>query len=63
MANQIIIKNARLSFPSLFKKASFEGKEGKFEATFLIPKSDKKTYDELIASIEACKAEGKIKTD
>lgn len=63
MANQIVIKNARLSFPSLFKKASFEGKEGKFEATFLIPKSDKKTYDALIASIEACKTEGKIKTD
>lgn len=32
------IKNARLSFPSLFRKAVFNGQETKFEATFLIPK-------------------------
>ncbi len=54
MAN-VKIKNGRLSFPSLFKKATFEGKEGKYEATILFPKSDTKTYDAIIDAIEACK--------
>lgn len=60
---KIMIKNARLSFPSLFTKASFDGKEGKYEATLLIPKSDKKTYDAIMEAIEQCKTENKIKTD
>jgi len=34
------IKKVRLSYPSLFKKAKFEGVETKYEATFLIPKTD-----------------------
>ena len=58
---QILVQNARLSFPSLFKKASFDGNEGKYEATLLIPKSDKKTYDAIMAAIEECKSEKKIK--
>ena len=37
MAN-LKLPNVRLSFPSLFKKAVFNGQETKFEATFLIPK-------------------------
>lgn len=44
MANEttgrIVLKDVRLSFPSLFKRASFDGQEGKFEATFLIDKND-----------------------
>jgi len=36
MSTKIMLKNVRLSFPSLFKKAVFDGKEGKFEATVLI---------------------------
>lgn len=56
---QIIIKNARLSFPSLFKKAVFEGKEGKYEATLLFPKSDKETYNKIMAEIERIKSENK----
>ena len=59
----ITIKNARLSFPSLFTKASFDGKEGKYEATLLIPKSDTKTYDAIISAIDACKKDNKLKTD
>lgn len=51
--------NGRLSFPSLFKKATFEGKEGKFEATIMFPKSDTKTYEACIAGIEAMKKENK----
>ena len=49
---RITLKNVRLSFPSLFKKAMFEGKEGKYEATFLIPKSDKKVYDLIQSKIK-----------
>lgn len=42
-SKRITLKNVRLSFPSLFKKAEFKGggeQQGtpKFEATFLIPK-------------------------
>lgn len=32
------IKNARVSFPSIFKKAEFEGEQTKFECTFLLDK-------------------------
>ncbi|AUR82036.1 nucleic acid-binding, OB-fold protein [Vibrio phage 1.017.O._10N.286.55.C11] len=32
------LKNVRLSFPSLFKKAEFDGQATKFEATFLMEK-------------------------
>ena len=47
---RIVIKNVRLSFPSLFKKAVYEGQETKFEATFLM---DKKADAKQIAMIEA----------
>jgi len=57
----IKIPNARLSFPSLFKKASFDGKEGKYEATLLFPKSDTKTYDRIMKAIESCKTDNKVK--
>ena len=62
MANKMMLKGVRLSFPSLFKKAVFDGKEGKFEATALL---NKETQADLIAKIEAvidaeCK-EAKIK--
>ena len=56
-----MINNARLSFPSLFKKASFDGKEGKYEATLLFPKSDKKTYEAIKKAIDECKTSNKVK--
>lgn len=34
------LNNVRLSFPSLFEKAQFNGVETKFEATFLLNKQD-----------------------
>lgn len=37
--SKIILNNVRLSFPSLFRKAVFNGDETKFEATFLIDKA------------------------
>jgi len=50
--SKIQLKNVRLSFPSLFQKGTYEGKENnKYEATFLIPKKDsetKKMVDEAI---------------
>lgn len=58
---KISIKNARLSFPSLFQKASFNGVEGKYEATLLFPKTDTKTYDAIVAAIEECKKSNKVK--
>lgn len=37
---KITLKNVRLSFPSLFQKAVFNGTETKFEATFLLNKEE-----------------------
>jgi hypothetical protein len=47
---EIKLKNVRLSFPSLFQRAVFQGEEGKFEATFLLNKVE---HAETIAEIEA----------
>lgn len=47
---KIKLNNVRLSFPSLFHKASFQGSEGKYEATFLLSKD---TQADLIAQIDA----------
>lgn len=59
---RIKIVNARLSFPSLFKKNAFqEGQEGKFEATFLVPKKGNEAWHkECLAVIEATKTESKL---
>ena len=61
MSERIVLKNVRLSFPSLFQKASFDGNEGKYEATFLIQKDDDATYKKLKARIDAKIKEAKIK--
>ena len=40
--SKIILKNARLSFPSLFATEQYNGQDtGKFAATFLVPKDSK----------------------
>ena len=54
------LKNVRLSYPSLFKKSIFNGKEGKFEATFLIPKTDTETMALINNAIKAALVEAKI---
>ena len=46
---KMMLKNVRLSFPSLFNRAVFNGDEGKFEATFLLSKED---HAEIISKIE-----------
>ena len=59
MAEKINIKNARLSFPSIFRKATFQGGEAnKYEATFLL---DKDKDADQIEAIE--KAIEKFKTE
>jgi len=55
----IKLKNVRLSFPSLFKKAVFNGDETKFEATFLL---NKETHADAIKEIEKAMSD-KIKGD
>lgn len=59
---KIKIKNARLSFPSLFRKAVFQGVESKYEATFLLDKTEQReTIDEISAGIAAMLKEHKTK--
>jgi len=48
--SKIKLNNVRLSFPSLFQRASFQGESGKFEATFLLCKS---AHADLIKQINA----------
>ena len=48
--SKIILKNVRVSFPSLFKKGSFNGEETKYEATFLLNKEE---HEDSIAEIKA----------
>lgn len=53
------LQNVRLSFPSLFRKAVFEGSETKFEATFLL---DKDQHADVIDALKKDIA-GRIKTE
>ena len=49
---KVHLKNVRLSFPSIFNRATFDGKEGKYEATLLLDKSDTETKAKLDKVIE-----------
>ena len=61
MSKVIELKNCRLSFPHVFEHGSFGGEStGKYEATFLLPKSDEKTYNAIMAEVEATKGKTKI---
>lgn len=52
-STKIQLKNVRLSFPSLFRRAQFNGEDGKYEATFLFDKKDKKLKAKLDKAIAA----------
>ena len=56
---KIKLNNVRLSFPSLFRKAQFNGEETKFEATLLISKDEQA---DLITQIKNAIAD-KLKVD
>lgn len=58
---KIKLENVRLSFPSLYNRSVFNGDEGKFEATFLIPKSNTDLKAALDAAIDEALKEAKIK--
>lgn len=53
------LQNVRLSFPSLFRKGTYNGNETKYEATFLLSKDSQK---DQISALEKAIAE-KIKSD
>ncbi len=59
--SKIHLKNVRLSFPSIFHRSVFEGKEGKYEATFLIDKDDEKTKAKIDKAIAAAIKEANVK--
>jgi hypothetical protein len=56
---KIKLQNVRLSFPSLFRKAQFQGEETKFEATLMLHKD---THAAVIEEIKKAIAE-KVKVD
>jgi len=45
---RLVLQEVRLSYPSLFKKAVFDGNETKFEATFILDKDKHKTEIEAL---------------
>ena len=60
--SKIKLTNVRLSFPSIFKRSSFNGEEGKFEATFLLNKETQADQiSKLQAAIDEAIKEAKIK--
>ena len=46
------LQNVRLSFHSIFEKSVYDGNEGKYEATFLIPKKNKELYKKIKTKID-----------
>ena len=52
MSDTIIVKNVRISFPSLFTKPVINGQEGKFGAKFILdPESNKAAIRDLESRI------------
>jgi hypothetical protein len=56
---KIKLNNVRLSFPSVFRKAQFNGEETKYEATLLISKTEQ---EELVKQIKSAISD-KLKND
>ena len=61
VSDRVLLENVRLSFPSLFKPAVFNGVEGKYQATLLIPKKNAALKKKLDSMIAAVIAESKLK--
>jgi len=62
--NRLMLSGVRLSFPSLWKKATFNGDTTKFEATLLLDKKKhKKVIKKLNAMIDETKGKHKLKED
>ncbi|RTL03546.1 DUF2815 family protein [Candidatus Dependentiae bacterium] len=58
---RVKLNGVRISFPSLTKRENFEGKEGKYAATFLIPKENVKLKKKLDRMIQEAIAESGLK--
>lgn len=58
---KIKLNNVRLSFPSLFRKATFEGVETKFEGTFMLNKDEHADKIEEIKKIIAAGIKDNLK--
>ena len=58
---KIKLSSVRLSFPSLFKRAVFDGQEGKYQATFILDKKNVATKLVIDNVIKQLLTENKIK--
>lgn len=64
MSQTIMLKNVKLSYPAVFEHGSFGGEStGKYEATFLLPKSDEATYKKVMALVDETKGKAKVPSD
>lgn len=56
---KVLTEEVRISYPSLFKPVmpqhESDPEKARYQLTILIPKSDTKTYTDIMQSIEACK--------
>jgi len=59
--SKLLLKNVRLSFPSLFHRSVFDDKEGKFQATLLIDKTHTTTKKSIDAAIKAILESSNVK--
>ena len=60
--SKIKLSNVRLSFPSIFKRATFKGVDGKFEATFLLNKETQADQiEKLQSAIDEAIKDAKVK--
>lgn len=58
MGTKVITGKVRFSYVSIFQKKSFNGEDGKYQITLLIPKSDKKTVKKIRDAIEEATRDG-----
>ncbi len=62
MQQQIIkLQNVRLSYPSLFQPAKFNGNPTKYEATLLIEKTDTKNTEIIMQAVKTAISESGLK--
>jgi hypothetical protein len=61
MSKKVKLENVRLSFPAVFQQEVFQGEKGKYAATLLFPKTDKKLKAKLDKVIEETIAQSGFK--
>jgi len=58
---KVITGKVRFSYANVFEPKSINGSDPKYSVSIIIPKSDKKTLNDIKAAIEAAKKEGTAK--